>query len=217
MDKVKWNSRFWIFNWLSSSSWEAPIMTAMLATLPIVKETVTSTNDFYWYYGFFVLFMVPIISLIWKEQRRRMYDPTLALNFQDTFESMREQRKKAARSIIECRSKNDWSQISDYSSLDDVINFLDDLGFYLYAKQIGERVMYHHFYHWVEMYYQSAMPYIILERKKYNSQWEFIPNLHEQLIKIEAVKRNSSSSEIMLSEKEIIDKLTDETLLRPPL
>src|ERR1019366_4349487 len=73
----------------------------------------------------------------WLEYRRRTHDPTWILKFQEQFDSLNEKRAKASE-----RLSSDGDHLNDLekykqelSDIDDVLDFLEDIGFYMQGDQ----------------------------------------------------------------------------------
>ena len=204
MEKIIWGLKWRIINWLFSGSWEGPMITFLTPIVAVTAKTVSSPGvDFFWFYIWVSLLLIPVGSLIHKECKRRMYDPTLVLKFQDTFDNLKVERKKAATAILTFMEKRDWNLVENKSDIDEVLDFMEDLAFYLYAGQIGERVVYHHFHYWFDIYHQGASSYIALKRRDNKSFWENIPNMMERLNKIEACKRNVPVSSLVFPDSDL--------------
>lgn len=112
----------------------------------------------------------------WERHRRLTYDPTWALAYQRMFGAMDEdgRRKDAAKTLRNHRG--DLSRIEEMreelSPIDEVLDFLEDIGFYVKGAQISPEAAHHHFYHWIRGYYQSSRAYIDKYQEKEPARWE---------------------------------------------
>jgi hypothetical protein len=176
--------------------------------LAIQAGTHNSPNR--WLYLLLILWLLPIGSLIKKEYQRQIYDPTLVLNYQDRWDHMKVERADAAKAIksyLECR---DWCEVEDRRVVEDILDFWEDVGFYMSAGRMGERVVYHHFYHWMILYYQGLREYISVERKKEKTGWEHVKPMVDIMMEIESYKIGQSIETLWFSDDEFRVALQDE-------
>ena len=91
------------------------------------------------------------------------------------------QRSHAASTLL--ANKGHLGEITkpELASMDDVLDFLEDLGFYQRADHISPELVHHHFFHWVRGYWQAAETYINAWRKKEPARWSHVEELFEQL------------------------------------
>lgn len=166
-----------------------------------------------------VLLIAAIIGVVlllmeWQaEYRRRTYDPKWALKFQDDFlsEEMLEIRSMAAKALKQIRENETKPQSKEHSSpeIDEVLDFFEDLGFYMKGDQITPEVTYHAFYFWIRGYYSAAREYINCKQKKQPAQWASIKGLFETMDAVEIEKSELKTSGLM-DAKELKDFLADE-------
>lgn len=123
----------------------------------------------------------------WSEYQRRTYDPAIIFRFDDRFGSqdMRVARANAARIL-----KSNQGKLRDtnpaFAGIDDVLDFFDDLGFYVRGHQLTPEVTHHTFFHWIRGYYVAARDYIEVAQREEPLQWENIRELYETMGEIEA-------------------------------
>lgn len=139
-----------------------------------------------------VLVFVVALAVIYYQTRlnyqQKTHDLTWALKFQDKFEEMGAQRFKAAwllknkRELLSEPKKN--RQV--LGDIDDVLDLFEDVGFYLQGEYITPEVAYHHFYHWVRGYYQSAKEYITRWQDEEEARWENLESLYKTLDELES-------------------------------
>jgi hypothetical protein len=112
-----------------------------------------------------------LVIQMYLEYRRRTYDPTWVLKLQDMWESKEKIRAVASRVIRDNRDK--LSKIKEHETLlcpiDDALDMLEDVGFYMHGDQISPEVAHHHFYHWISGYWCAAHDYIKAWQVKENS------------------------------------------------
>jgi len=138
------------------------------------------------------------------DYHNRTYDPTWILKFQSVFDEMHPQRKKAATTLIE--RKKDLTCIdvkrNELCSIDDVLDFLEDLGFYVKGGQISAEVAHHHFYHWIRGYWKTSRSYIEAWRRQEPTRWECVAELFEMTCAIEVSKTNRTRDAELESDDE---------------
>lgn len=218
MDKIRWQPWWRKTKWIGISSWEGPMVTIFGIAIPVAlavekaAQTTAAASQSHIIVYILAFLLIPIGSLIRKEYLRKIYDPTLALNYQDRFDKMATRRIKAATAILSYLDCKDWDKVEHADEVEDVLDILDDLGLYLHGGQISDRVLHHHFYHWIVLYYQGAQDYIEKERSKprQRAQWEHIKTMVEVLMETEAVKQGESIDSLWLPDKELREALQDE-------
>jgi hypothetical protein len=143
------------------------------------------------------------------EYRKRTYDPTWALKYQEDFyqEGFVKRRAAAATNILKhLRSANE--PIS--SDVDDVLDFFEDLGFYCKGDQISPEVIHHHFYHWLRPYLQATESYVREKRTSDPAQWEHLEYLFGMVNSIEAAKSKTTPEQLCLKEEKLREILEEE-------
>ena len=98
---------------------------------------------------------------------------------------MRKARVKAATVLRANRGNLRRSDLDELSDIEDVLDFLEDLGFYTFGDQITPEVAHHHFYHWVRGYYNAARDYIEWEQENEPAGWEYVKELAEVMYQVE--------------------------------
>ena len=95
------------------------------------------------------------------EYRRRTYDPTWMLKFDEDFDSddMRHKRSKAAEDIKKNRTRLDDNDFKS-PELDDVLDFFEGVGFLIQGDEMTPEVAHHAFHHWIRGYYVATRQYI---------------------------------------------------------
>lgn len=144
------------------------------------------------------------------EYRKLTYNPAWALKFMEIFDSpgMKSKRASAAREIKASGGKLYLSTVST-TDLDDVLNFFEDLGFYLHGDQLTPEVAHHAFHHWVRGYYSAAREYIEIEKSKERTNWEYIRYLFDASNEIET-ERTKDIPRILLYEADLTEFLDSE-------
>lgn len=116
----------------------------------------------------------------WFEYRRKTNDPTWALKYQEMWDKAEGTvRPRAAKALQKFEGK--LSEIGTYekelADIDDVLDILEDIGFYMEGDHISPEVACHHFYHWIRGYWYNAHTYIEAWRKKEPARWRHIKPL----------------------------------------
>jgi hypothetical protein len=127
------------------------------------------------------------------EYRRRTYDPTLIFEFQKTFDSLEDERCQAARVCMAFldapQDSRNWRAVpkKKQEKVEPVLDFLEDLGFYLCGDQLSDEVTHHHFFHWIRGWYSNLESYIEYYRNVRHeaAAYENIKSLHHRVSRIE--------------------------------
>lgn len=157
---------------------------------------------------------VVLLILQWRaEFRRRTYDPTWAVKFQDIFtcEETLEIRSRAAKALKEINEDKRRLIREDRSLLyiDDILDLFEDLGFYMQGDQITPEVIHHAFYYWIRGYYSGAQNYITNAQGQRPSQWEFVKGLFETTYEVE-IERNGRKIDWPLDRAHLMEFLDEE-------
>jgi hypothetical protein len=121
--------------------------TALIVQILREARGTSSPSDLGWIIkyvvGGLILGLVFLLFQARLEYGRRAHDPTWALKYQDKFDSeeMREKRRLAAKTLVD--HKEDLSRIDELEQIldpiDDVLDFFEDIGFYVHGEQITLR------------------------------------------------------------------------------
>ena len=175
----------------------------IFASVGVVYFSQTSTSKPqgsalpFWFLGaIFILGFLLIFLFTLAEYRRRTYDPVLILKWQEIFDDMKNERDAAARAMIEYlsvpKSDRNWRRVAKAkpANLEDVFDFLDDLGFYMEGSQFSSEVVHHHFYNWIRIYLQEGLSYITQNRanKHEPKKWYHCESLLKQVEEIETTQ-----------------------------
>ena len=142
------------------------------------------------------------VSLAIKAHRRRVFDPTLVLKFEKEFEDLSEERARAAGALLLYSLTGDWNKVPQGADIEPVLDFFDNLGFYLYGDQLSERVIHQSFCHWLVLYYHDGCSYIRIRQDGPDgerSTWEHIEFLITEVYDLEAAKQGCSREGLRLS------------------
>jgi len=144
---------------------------------------------FFWLTILFFCGLLLIAIQTHLRYRKEKYDPILALKYQDEFLGMEDKRSKAAVALKNRR--NNLAEIfknkEELDCIDAILDFLDDLGFYLEGDQISAEVMHQHFYYWIRGYWLACRPYIEKWQSQENEspRWNHIKDLFEETCEVE--------------------------------
>jgi len=141
----------------------------------------------------------------WMEYRKRTYDPTWIFKYQEIFEEKKAERKSAAQTLLRYHGR--LSQIAELgtelSPIDDVLDLLEDLGFYVYGDQISPEVAHHHFYHWIRGYWEASRQYLKAYQVNEPPAWQHLQGLYTITSSVEATKSKARGQRLELSEGEL--------------
>ena len=134
------------------------------------------------------------------------------LRYQDTWDSLIEAR---AQACITLRDKRDMlgstkMHQADLDSIDEPLDVLDDVGFYMKGDRISPEVAHQHLYHWIRGYWFSAQSYISDWQSREPSRWEHLAFLFDQTNQIEAKRNKISKSTLALGNEAVADFLREE-------
>jgi hypothetical protein len=175
-------------------------------------HTASNVAMYYVLWTSIIVMFIASISLLRQQFARKMYEPTLAIKYWDLWNGMGKERTKAATAINKYLECHDWEKVGNADDVEDVLDFLDDLGFLLHGWQTSDRVVHHYFYHWLVGYHQCLKEYVAQERSKprQKSQWEYIGNAVEVIKEEGAAKEGCPLSLLEWNEKEVAEFVEDE-------
>jgi len=168
-------------------------------------------------YLFLVLWIVLLAFQMAAEYWRRTYDPTLMTKLDEKFdgEEMRRTRSKAAQAL-----KDDHARLAsdEYvsSTIDDILDFFEEVGFFMQGDQITPEVAHHAFHYWVRGYYSAAKKYLETAQKAEPSNWEFVERLFKITNEVERERaKKRGKREILRDDAGIAEFLEEEIGLQP--
>jgi hypothetical protein len=132
-------------------------------------------------------------------------------NFQAVFDEMYPKRKKAAESLRrkhDSDRKNIDPSINELVDVDDVLDFFEDIGFYVKGGQISAEVAHHHFYHWIRGYWKASRDYIESRQQLESTIWSHIGELFDTTWDIESSYTNRSKEQEL--EDDVLTFLNEE-------
>jgi hypothetical protein len=123
------------------------------------------------------------------------YKNDLVLRYQDRYEDqMVDSRIAAANAVSIYLIKGNWDADTnqyDIDSLENVLAFYDELGFYWKNHEVSTDVLYEHFSYDMRMFCQAGMNYIQTKRSS-PTDWEYVKPLFDELTRIEAKRAGKS-------------------------
>jgi hypothetical protein len=153
--------------------------------------------------------------------RKTTYDYTFAFVLDEWFEKLKPSRLEAVEACKKYLNLNSqknevekWGEIAveERAKVEPVLDFFEDLGFYLHGCQISDEVAHHHYHHWLRGYYSVLKSYIKFyqenDEKGDASAYIWIGPLFERLSEIE--KKRPMPKLILKSYEDKMDFLNEE-------
>jgi hypothetical protein len=99
----------------------------------------------------------------------------------------------------------------ELSGIDDALDVLDDIGFYVHVGQLSPESAHHNFYHWIRGYYQTTRRYIRAQGKGQPKIWEYLPGLYKVTCQVERrckgdVQSVSGLRQFLREEQSLLDE-----------
>ena len=141
----------------------------------------------------------------------------LLLKLDDQFDTpmMRASRRKASTYLKEKQRIHNGSDVSidDLEhSLDAVLDFFDQVGYFLKRGALERGAVWSAFYHQVHHWYSNAEEYITSQRQRDATIWENFKYLDTQLVAEQMRhKRTNLDPSIKLSKEDLLDFLRNES------
>lgn len=184
-----------------------PLLTIFAGVVTILFDRSHDISNPSLLYG-----IIAAAAVVWLAQsffayRRRTHDPTWALKFQDEWESEDGyKRRKRAGKVMQDLKGDSLTDIEHneetLSNIDDPLDILEDVGFYMFGDQISPEAAHHHFYYWIAGYWQCAREYIDAVRKDDPTRWENIGLLYETTSAIERELTGKTEQQLVLDNDE---------------
>ncbi len=156
---------------------------------------------------YLLISLIAVFALLfqtWTNYVRDWFNPTLALRYQDRFESedVLKKRSKAARYHKENKK---WDK-----SIDWILDIFEDVGFYVAKDEMSAEVAHHHFYYWIRGYIQTAQEYIRTYQIDDPTAHEWCEYLLKEVSKVEAAKSKTHIAKLTYDQDEIDEFIKDE-------
>jgi hypothetical protein len=145
-----------------------------------------------------IVLLIGAAFICWQTRlnyRRKTYDPTWIQKYQDKFDGMGSERLEAAATLLIRNTREELKDLSttekrnELARIDDVLDFFDDIGFYIQGDYITPEVAHHHFFHWIRGYYLSAEDYIFEWRTIESGRWNHLEELYRVVCRLEAEEK----------------------------
>jgi hypothetical protein len=204
LDELFWSR--WRRSWASASTVLAAGLSAA-GVLTVVKELkdLSETGKATWSPWLIVGGVITAAILMAFRARskylQRTYDPKWINKFNEQFldqESMIKSRRLAAKTLMEYEGRLD-SGDKQLDSIDDVLDFFEELGFYVKGDQVSPEFAHQSLFNWIEGYYTAAESYIRYEQTITPTSWDHIEYLYvvtkqveEEISKKKVDKLNSA-------------------------
>jgi hypothetical protein len=135
--------------------------------------------------------LIGLIFQVTISLHQKIYKTDLVLRYEDTFaDKMSRERSEAASAINEYLQKRNWDTVTNEDNIDSmesVLAFFDELGFYWKNGEISGTVLHEHFYSDMRTYCQETLGYIHHDQKRESvADWEYVEPLFNELTRIEA-------------------------------
>lgn len=168
-----------------------------------------------------VIIIVGIILMAiqsYSEYIKRTYDPTLALIYQRRFEEKDFLGKRVIAATCILNNKDNLSNLDKYADdlcrIDWILDFFEDIGFYVHGLQISPEVAHHHFYHYIRGYWQWTSQYVkaYQDQRHEKSTWEHIEELYLTTSEVETREGGNVTlghnelNEFLKVERELLDE-----------
>jgi hypothetical protein len=163
--------------------------------------------------------LVPVTAgafYLQSRQNRFALGIDLLLKLDDQFDTpmMRASRRKASTYLKEKQGIHTRSDVSidDLEhSLDAVLDFFDQVGYFLKRGALERGAVWNAFYHQVHHWYSNADEYITSQRQRDATIWENLEYLNRQLVAEQMRQCNDLDPSIKLSERSLLNFLNDES------
>lgn len=159
-----------------------------------------------------LLAIIFLVIQTWAEYTHKTYDPTWILKYQDMWDDSRLLRSEAAKVLS--KNKDKLAKIDEYESLlspiDDALDILEDIGFYVKGNQISPEVAHHHFYHWIRGYWCASQEYVKAWRRKESARWQHLSKLYKETSDIECSIEGCTEDKLWLKDSELAEFLKQE-------
>jgi hypothetical protein len=131
---------------------------------------------------------------------------TLTKDYDAKFEGMTKKRAQAASAILEYLSKGKWSLVANNTdALDDVLGFFDTMGYDEEHGSLNADVLHEYFCDDIMAYYQASADYIAeVQQKEGATAFAHIKPLFDLMVKTEANKEHTKTTEISFSNDDLV-------------
>jgi len=161
------------------------------------------------------LFLIAWLFLhLWFQYKNTIFSPEWPFKFQESFDNLEDERHEAAQRCLEFLNKGDWSKVDRADGVDPILDFFEDLGFYIGNWGfLCEETLHHHFYHWARAYLQVTDDYRKEKGRTDPACWNHCQSLLDKLSEVESLLRNRPIAELLLSKQMLESYLKEELKL----
>jgi hypothetical protein len=190
------------------------VLTATVTTTLTGKFDASAISIPWWIIIGGILGVVLLGYQAYAEYKLRTYDPTWAYKFDERFygDEIKNARAKAA-TILKSNQGKLRRTNPELDDIDNILDFFEDVGFYVHGDQITPEVAHHHFYHWIRGYYLASRDYIEAWQTT-EPRWEYVAKLFKTTHQIEN-ERLKGKAPKSLKDREILTFLNQEIELIP--
>jgi hypothetical protein len=194
---------------------------AILATGNVSTNTSSILNKCIWIGIVVAIILVAVlVPKAMLEYRRKTFEYDLISKYDEKFENLDPARQKAAKvckdylnfnkSGIDEVSKWEFIGKHDRSRVEPILDFFEDLGFYLQGDQFSDLIVHHYFHHWIRGYYSVLKSYIDLYRKESGDKSAYI-HIEPLFQRVSVIEQKYEYPKLLLDTKEEkIDFIDDE-------
>jgi hypothetical protein len=176
----------------------------ILIQRPSPVPSLIPTWPFY-FLVFAAVFAVAVQTIV--NCRKDWYNPTLALKYEDLFDS---KPILKARATAAKQFQKDGAYNANSKEIETVLDVFETIGFYVMHDEISPEVAHHHFDYWIRGYVETAEEYIKDRRRKAPTIYEHVEYLLAQTSTVEAKKLHKHLAETRLSQEEIKEFIIEE-------
>lgn len=198
-------------DWLRLQRFTTALASPGLGVLAIIVAALTLFVDAVQAHpavtGFFWALLV-IVGLVWViqtmfEYRRATHEPTWAMHYIELWDGDKAEkwRQTAARTLLEDLDREAPTQ-ENFDRIDEVLDILEDVAFYVVGGQISPEVAHHQFYWWIRGYWSASEGYVKKIIASDEPRWEHLEKLHEITSEVER-KINGEKAKTMLDRKDL--------------
>jgi hypothetical protein len=170
---------------------------------------------------FILIALTLIVYQVYRMYLAKTYDHSLVMKFQADFDNLKEKPESGPSTRHKCASaclsfmqqqhwqtNGDWGLVNYSDEIEDILDFLEDLGFYLRQNQLSDEVVYHHFCHWILIYVPPLERYINKRRVDDGepTTWEHVAYLYKTMVVMEAWKSSKPFKFCIESPKTVEDR-----------
>jgi hypothetical protein len=157
-------------------------------------------------YAILTVGLIAWLAKTWSGYIRITHDPTWALTYQNTWDSDDGYRRRRVAAVAIETYKADLTNVRDYgtklSDIDDALDILEDIGFYVFGGQISPEAAHHHFFYWIQGYWCCVVDYVKSIQVDDPTRWENLERLFNvtSVVEIQRSRRKLSADKLWLTD-----------------